>query len=69
LRSWSLAMNAAEPVRFSTIRRFEERFRACGFSSRAFFPGYGLAEATICVAGGPRDRGAVVLAVDPDALE
>ena len=69
LSSWSLAMNAAEPVAHSTIRRFEERFCACGFSSRAFFPGYGLAEATICVSGGPRDRGAVVLAVDPDALE
>ncbi len=68
LTSWSLALNAAEPVRHSTIQRFVERFGGCGFSPRAFFPGYGLAEATICVSGGPRDQGAVVLAVDPEAL-
>jgi acyl-CoA synthetase (AMP-forming)/AMP-acid ligase II len=68
LSTWTLALNAAEPVRYSTIKRFADRFSRCGFSPRAFFPGYGLAEATICVSGGPRDQGAVVLAVDPEAL-
>jgi acyl-CoA synthetase (AMP-forming)/AMP-acid ligase II len=68
LSSWSLAMNAAEPVRHSTISGFAERFGRYGFSPRAFFPGYGLAEATICVSGGPCGQGAVVLAVSPEAL-
>ncbi|HEY2838835.1 MAG TPA: fatty acyl-AMP ligase [Pirellulales bacterium] len=68
LSSWSLAMNAAEPVRHSTITGFAERFGRYGFSPRAFFPGYGLAEATICVSGGPRGQGTVTLAVNPEAL-
>jgi len=68
LSSWTLAMNAAEPVRHSTISGFAERFGRYGFSPRAFFPGYGLAEATICVAGGPCGQGAVTLAVNPEAL-
>jgi acyl-CoA synthetase (AMP-forming)/AMP-acid ligase II len=68
LSTWSLAMNAAEPIRHSTIERFIERFAPCGFSQQAFFPGYGLAEATICVSGGPRDQGAKSLAVDSQAL-
>jgi acyl-CoA synthetase (AMP-forming)/AMP-acid ligase II len=68
LSSWTLAMNAAEPVRHSTISGFAERFGRYGFSPRAFFPGYGLAEATICVSGGPCGQGAVTLAVNPEAL-
>jgi acyl-CoA synthetase (AMP-forming)/AMP-acid ligase II len=68
LRFWTRAMNAAEPVRHSTIREFESRFAPYGFSPRAFFPAYGLAEATVCVSGGPSDRGATSLAVDSDAI-
>ncbi|HYG62721.1 MAG TPA: amino acid adenylation domain-containing protein, partial [Thermoanaerobaculia bacterium] len=55
LSSWSVAFNGAEPVRAETLRRFAEAFAPCGFRREAFFPCYGLAEATLFVAGGPPD--------------
>jgi acyl-CoA synthetase (AMP-forming)/AMP-acid ligase II len=47
-----VAFNGAEPVRTETMDRFAEAFAGCGFERRAFFPCYGLAEATLFVAGG-----------------
>jgi acyl-CoA synthetase (AMP-forming)/AMP-acid ligase II len=52
LASWDLAFNGAEPVRAETMARFAEAFAGCGFEHSAFFPCYGLAEATLFVAGG-----------------
>jgi acyl-CoA synthetase (AMP-forming)/AMP-acid ligase II len=52
LASWDLAFNGAEPVRPETMARFAEAFAGCGFKAGAFFPCYGLAEATLFVAGG-----------------
>lgn len=54
LSSWTLAFNGAEPVRAATLVRFQERFASCGFSRRAFYPCYGLAESTLFVTGGSR---------------
>ncbi|MBK9331723.1 MAG: AMP-binding protein [Ignavibacteria bacterium] len=47
LRSWTTAMNAAEPVRAETIEKFSEYFSECGFKKKYFSPGYGLAEGTL----------------------
>ena len=52
LSSWDVAFNGAEPVREETIERFVEAFGPCGFRREAFFPCYGLAEATLIVSGG-----------------
>lgn len=52
LSSWTLAFNGAEPVRADTLERFAETFAPCGFRREAFYPCYGLAEATLLVAGG-----------------
>ncbi|MBV8203192.1 MAG: fatty acyl-AMP ligase [Acidobacteria bacterium] len=52
LSSWDTAFNGAEPVRAETMERFAETFGECGFQARAFFPCYGLAEATLFVSGG-----------------
>ena len=49
LRSWRIAFNGAEPIRAETLRAFARRFARAGFSERAFFPVYGLAEATLLV--------------------
>src|ERR1044072_916586 len=65
LRSWRVAYNGAEPVRFDTLVRFADEFRECGFRSEAFYPAYGLAEATLKVSGGA----AVTCTVRTDALE
>ncbi|HYU31756.1 MAG TPA: amino acid adenylation domain-containing protein, partial [Thermoanaerobaculia bacterium] len=60
LSSWTLAFNGAEPVRAETLDRFVEAFGSCGFRREAFFPCYGLAEATLFVAGGRHGEPPVV---------
>lgn len=49
LSSWEVAFNGAEPIRSETMLAFSERFGPHGFRSTAFFPVYGLAEATLMV--------------------
>ena len=51
----ALAFNGAEPVRAETIDRFCEAFGPYGFRREAFYPCYGLAEATLIVSGGYKD--------------
>lgn len=51
LSTWEVAFNGAEPVRTETIDRFAEAFAPCGFRKEAFYPCYGLAEATLIVSG------------------
>lgn len=69
LSCWTLAFNGAEPVRSETIDRFAEVFEPCGFRREAFYPCYGLAEATLIVSGGLRVRPPVVRSFDAKALE
>ena len=52
LSSWDVAFNGSEPVREDTLRRFSQAFAAYGFREEAFYPCYGLAEATLFVTGG-----------------
>ncbi|CQD09704.1 Beta-ketoacyl synthase [Mycobacterium europaeum] len=52
LSSWSIAMCGAEPVRSATLQGFAEAFAPAGFRPEAFYPVYGLAEATLLVSGG-----------------
>lgn len=58
LSAWAVAFNGAEPVRAATLDRFSDRFQDCGFRRRAFYPCYGLAEATLLVTGGTKGEGA-----------
>ncbi|HET9186236.1 MAG TPA: fatty acyl-AMP ligase, partial [Solirubrobacterales bacterium] len=68
LSSWQVAYNGAEPVRAETLRLFAEAFAPYGFRSEAFYPCYGLAEATLFVTGGTPGQGAGVREVDAEAL-
>jgi acyl-CoA synthetase (AMP-forming)/AMP-acid ligase II len=52
LSSWNLAFVGAEPVRAATLDRFAATFARVGFRREAFYPCYGLAEATLIVSGG-----------------
>ncbi|WP_404791146.1 condensation domain-containing protein [Altericista sp. CCNU0014] len=52
LSSWTVAFNGAEPIRSQTLERFAEKFAPCGFRAEAFYPCYGMAEATLMVTGG-----------------
>ncbi len=60
LSSWTVAFNGAEPVRAETLRRFAETFAPCGFRAEAFYPCFGLAEATLIVSGGYVDKPPVI---------
>ncbi|MEJ1934680.1 fatty acyl-AMP ligase, partial [Nostoc sp. NIES-2111] len=51
LSSWSVAFNGAEPIRHETLEKFAATFAECGFRPEAFYPCYGMAEATLMVSG------------------
>ncbi|MDT9694675.1 fatty acyl-AMP ligase [Streptomyces sp. P17] len=68
LASWQVAVNGAEPVREATMAAFAERFAPAGFRPEAFYPAYGLAEATLLVTGGTPGQRPVERAADPAAL-
>ena len=68
LSRWRVAYSGSEPIRLDTLERFADKFAACGFTPNNFFASYGLAEATLFVAGGRRGHGIPALRVDEQAL-
>ncbi|HSM56063.1 MAG TPA: amino acid adenylation domain-containing protein [Candidatus Sulfomarinibacteraceae bacterium] len=52
LSRWDIAFCGAEPIRHETLAQFAEKFAPYGFRAEAFYPCYGLAEATLLVSGG-----------------
>lgn len=69
LGAWHTVFDGAEPIRAETIDRFTRAFAEAGFRRDAFFPCYGLAEATLFVSGGPWGQGPSMLDVSRAALE
>jgi acyl-CoA synthetase (AMP-forming)/AMP-acid ligase II/acyl carrier protein len=51
LSCWKVAYNGSEPIRHETLQRFARHFKPAGFSPESWHPCYGLAEATLLVAG------------------
>ena len=68
LRSWNVAFNGAEPICPLTLERFATFFEPCGFRREAFYPCYGLAEATLMVSGGLKGARPIIASVCPSAL-
>ena len=68
LSTWRVAYSGSEPIRLDTLERFAEKFATCGFTPNNFFASYGLAEATLFVAGGTRGHGIPALRLDEQAL-
>ena len=64
LSGWQNALNGSEPVRPATLERFAAAFASRGFRASAFFPCYGLAEATLFVTAPGADRRLTVLNSD-----
>lgn len=69
LSHWRVAFNGAEPVRDETLTRFAAAFESHGFSRTAFYPCYGLAEATLIVTGGKSQSEPRTLTVDKEELK
>ncbi len=63
LSAWRLAFNGAEAVSPDTVRRFAERFAACGLRPEAMTPVYGLAESSVGLLFPPGPRVAPIDAV------
>ena len=68
LSGWRVAYSGSEPIRLDTLEGFAEKFAPCGFTPDNFMASYGLAEATLFVAGTPRRQGIPALRVDDAAL-
>ena len=56
LSSWEIAFTGAEPIRAQTLEKFATTFAQYGFRREAFYPCYGLAEATLFVTGGHKEK-------------
>lgn len=68
LSSWQVAFNGAEPVRALTLRQFAQTFAPCGFSWKAFYPCYGMAETTLFISGGSANAPPVIQPVQTSEL-
>jgi thioester reductase-like protein len=68
LSCWTVAFNGAESVQASTLDAFTKYFASCGFRKEAFYPCYGMAEATLLIAGGNRKSAPVVAEISGKAL-
>lgn len=69
LSSWEVAFTGAEPVRAQTLEQFSKKFASVGFRREAFYPCYGMAEATLFITGGKKSQAPVLETVEEKALE
>src|SRR5882724_10022529 len=69
LSSWKVAFSGAEPIQPETLEKFSAFFAPCGFNPKAFYPCYGLAEATLFVTGGKALAGPKVARFKRNELE
>lgn len=69
LSSWRVAFNAAEPINADSLNLFIQQFSVSGFSQTAFYPSYGMAEATVFISGGETNSPVVQLTVSKSALQ
>jgi acyl-CoA synthetase (AMP-forming)/AMP-acid ligase II len=68
LSSWNLAFVGAETVRADVLDAFARRFAKNGFQRKAFFPCYGMAEATLMISGAKLHSGPQLLQCSGEAL-
>lgn len=68
LSHWEIAVNGAEPVKAETLEKFYQKFSVAGFRREAFFPAYGMAEATLMLTGVDRLSVPNTIKVDKDQL-
>ena len=69
LSSWQVAFNGAEPINHETLNSFAETFAPYGFDYSAFYPCFGMAEATLIISGGSKHTAVVTKTVRGKALE
>ena len=68
LSSWRNAFNGSEPIHAATIARFTKAFASCGFRPEFIQPCYGMAEASLMIAGKPSGQLPVMMDVEAAAM-
>ena len=68
LSNWEVAFDGAEPINYETLEKFATTFAAYGFRYSAFYPCYGMAEATLIISGGSKNAAVVTKTVQGKAL-
>lgn len=68
LSRWTTAFCGAEPIDAQTLTTFADEFAPAGFQGKAFYPCYGLAEATLMVSGGKGPSDLQMIHADPSRL-
>lgn len=69
LSCWELAFNGAEPINPQMLEAFTEAFAPCGFRPEAFYPCYGMAEATLFISGGLKSELPILKTIQTEALK
>jgi acyl-CoA synthetase (AMP-forming)/AMP-acid ligase II len=69
LSSWEVAFNGSEAISYEILEQFATILQPCGFRREAFYPCYGMAEATLIVSGGRKTAPIVAKKVKAEALE
>jgi acyl transferase domain-containing protein/acyl-CoA synthetase (AMP-forming)/AMP-acid ligase II/pimeloyl-ACP methyl ester carboxylesterase/acyl carrier protein len=69
LSCWELAFTGAEPVRAETLAKFARYFASCGFRKEIFYPCYGMAESTLIITGGNKQKEPIIRIFDSKNLE
>ncbi len=69
LTSLKVAVNAAEPVHYQTLVEFTEYFQPAGLDPNVFLPCYGMAEATVFIAGGEAQTGSRFIRIDSEQYQ
>ncbi|NIF50920.1 AMP-binding protein [Burkholderia sp. Ax-1724] len=64
LSAWKVAFCGAEPINRNTVATFLEAAAPHGFAPQAFYPCYGMAEATLLITGVKHGEGVRYLEVD-----
>jgi acyl-CoA synthetase (AMP-forming)/AMP-acid ligase II/acyl carrier protein len=59
----------AEPIRKTTFERFVTTYKDFGFTSKALYPCYGMAETTLITSGPNAGRGPIYLGLSGNSLE
>ena len=68
LSHWEIAFTGAEPVRAETLEKFSQLYEPCGFKKDAFYPCYGMAEATLFITGIDPGKYPTICHLDKKAL-
>ncbi len=69
LSHWEVAFTGAEPIRIQTLTQFATAFAPSGFRPHAFYPCYGMAEATLLITGGIKSDPPTIIYLNPVLLK